>query len=150
MDINRVGNGNYYITLGSDELQTADLTELVQKNIPIFSRNTILETYTGEQETLIFVRISRGSPLLFVFPDFETVLTAAKLCNDDNTSFLTFESSKYKLLYYPWQNEPAPAALYEFCTEVHKTHTDYELHLAEQGALLLGPFATEQLKNIFI
>ena len=149
MDISPIGNGNYYIMIGNDELQERDVSELVQKNIATLSRNMLLETFAGSNEAIIFVRVSRGSPVVFSFSDFEAVISAARLCDGDSVAFLSFDATEYMLIYYPWSNEPAPAALYEFCTSTKPVHPDYQWHMEEQGQLLLGPCAIEQLQKLF-
>ena len=77
------------------------------------------------------------------------MISAAGLCDSDSIAFLTFDATEYMLIYYPWLNEPAPAALYEFCISAEIVHPDYQRHAEEQGQLLLGPCAIEQLQKLF-
>lgn len=149
MDISPIGNGNYYITISGDEMRDNDVTELVRKSALTFSKDTFLEVFTGIGGALVFARVRRGSPIVFSFSEIETVISAVELCDGDCVAFLAYEADEYRLIYYPWSNEPPPAALYEFCTSAGIAHPDYQRHIEEQGQLLLGPCAVEQLKKMF-
>ena len=149
MDISPIGNGNYYIVIDKDEVRGCDVAELVLRNVSSFSRDTFLEIFSGTDGALVFARVRRGTPVAFSFPDIDTVISAAMLCDSECVAFLAFEADAYRLIYYPWEEEPPPAALYEFCASVKLAHPDYQRHIAEHGHLLLGPCAIEQLKKLF-
>jgi len=149
MDINPIGNGNYYITIKSEEMHFSEVSQLVRNNLPVISRSAILETFSTTGETLIFVRINRGLPVVFTFLDFETVTTAASLCDSGDISFLAYKYAEYELIFYPPDEKTAPPALYEYCTAVRQINAEYQSFLEEQGRILLGPFALEQLKKLF-
>ena len=149
MDISPIGNGNYYITISGEEMRGSDVTELVRKNISPFSEDAFLEIFPGADGALVFARVRRGSPIVFSFFEIETVISAVELCATDCVAFLAYDADEYKLIYHPWDDEPAPAALYEFCTSAEIVHPDYQKHMEEQGLLLLGPCAIDQLKELF-
>lgn len=149
MDISPVGNGNYYISISGNELQGNDVTELVRRNVTTLPPDMFLEIFPGVDGALVFARVRRGSPIVFSFDAIEPVLSAAMLCESDCVSFLATDAGEYSLIYCPWGSEPAPAALYEFCSAVEFAHPDYQKHLEEQGQILLGPCAIAQLREMF-
>ena len=151
MDISSVGNGNYYIIIGSDEMRGRDVTELLRKNIPTLSKDLFLEIFTGTDGAIVFARACRGSPIVFSFSDIEALISAAGFCDGAGAggTLLAFEADEYRLIFYPCGNEPAPAPLYEFCVSSSIAHPDYQRHICEQGQMLLGPCAIEQLREMF-
>ena len=149
MDISHIGNGNYYILIGGDELRGGDIAALVMEKILPFSGNTFLEVFSGEGGVIVFARVRRGGPIVFSFSEIETVISAAELCDSECVTFLAIDANEYKLIYYPWGNELPPAPLYEFCVSAGHAHPDYQRHIEEQGQVLLGPCAIEQIKEMF-
>ena len=149
MDISPIGNGNYYIIIDEEELGGCDAAELVQHSASVFSKDMFLEIFQGTEGAIVFARVRRGNPMVFSFSGLEAVISAALLCDSDCVVFLAFEAGEFKLIYYPWGDELPPAALCEFCVSERQAHPDYQRHIAEQGGLLLGPCAAQQLKEMF-
>lgn len=149
MEICPIGNGNFYIEISGDELQGGDVTEIVKKNVTSLPEDTLLEVFPGGDGALVFARTRRGNPIVFSFPGIEALIVAVGECECDCMTFLAHDGGEYLLIYYPWGSEPAPASLYEFCTDVKETHNDFPRHIKEHGKLLLGPYAIEALRQFF-
>ncbi|MDR0838822.1 MAG: DUF908 domain-containing protein [Oscillospiraceae bacterium] len=149
MNVTPIGNGNYYIEISGEELRDSDVAELLRRGAPGLPDDAFYEIFPGADGALVFARARRGAPAFFLFPDIEPIIQAARRCDGDCITFLAHIGGAYCLIYYPWDLEPAPGALFEFGGGSAPCHPDYARHIAEHGKLLLGPRALGDLRRLF-
>jgi hypothetical protein len=157
VEIQPVGNGNYFIYLDGGDLTRlppgrAGARELAEL-LPEFLRaensdGAYIEIFPGNDAVLVFARGRAGAPSFFVFDGIEAVISAARAVQGDVITFLAHADGRYFLTFYPWRREPPPAALFEF-GEPAALPSGFARHIAEHGRTLLGPSALRELREIF-
>ena len=157
MNVNPIGNGNYYIEIRADELCGAEVRDVIREGVPELPGDTVFEVFDGADGALVFARarcgavdfgerVVRCGPVAQRFASLEEVIAAAL---DDETavlshdgeeavSFLVKVDGAYCVLRYDWGETAAAQGL-----------GAYALHVAEHGEVLLGPHALRELRGAF-
>ncbi|MDR3309887.1 MAG: adaptor protein MecA [Oscillospiraceae bacterium] len=148
MEFNTFGNGNYFIHIPPSELDGAP-------NLGDLLGELTGETQFGEFDlfacgggAIVLARRTAGCPVCVDFPDFESVIAAARVCGGEQTSFLASRGGGYSLLLYAEDVNSLPYALYDYASPRH-ANPGILNYLSEHGKLLLGPSAVRELKKLF-
>ncbi|MDR0906280.1 MAG: hypothetical protein LBN00_08950 [Oscillospiraceae bacterium] len=149
MNVSPIGNGNYYIEISGDELAQVAVEELIQSGADGLPENAFYEVFNGADGALVFARARRGAPAFFHYGAIEPIIAAAHECDEECITFLAKMGERYCLIFYPWDFEPPPPALFEFGGSRAELHPDYARHISEHGKMLLGPHALRDLRRIF-
>jgi|GEM_PF-5369304 len=176
MNINPIGNGNYYIEIVGAELCESSVESLLRDGAGL-SEGAVYEVFGGDGGALVFARMRRGAPSYFRFASLEAVLAAARAAgespeqagdshsepqgaaeaepkvalaqNTECITYLAWLAERFWLIFYPWDGEPPPHALGEFAETTERAHPDFVRHMTEHGDVLLGPYALSELVRWF-
>ena len=152
MNINPVGDGNYYIEIGGDELCDVSVESLIGDDASGLPEGAVYEVFGGDEGALVFARARRGAPSFYRFASLETLIAAA--CATANTSagaaitYLVRLGDGYCLIFYPWNSEAPPTALGEF-GEAMEASPSYARHVTEHGHVIMAPTALGELVQWF-
>ena len=162
MTISNIGATALSIHISEEELQSKNLNlatigqvealllfnfALKEKRLEDWEFSEI-ELFPGRDSLLLFARRKSGTPKHFLFDDFETLLTASKLCETSLPSTLSRTETGYLLSIYPFEGDRAPAIFYEFANEVQGA-AHLSDHFAEQGRVLIAKNALQMLQTHF-
>ena len=154
MNINPIGNGNYYIEIDGAELRDSSVESIIRDGAAELSEGAVYEVYGDADGALVFARARRGSPSFFRFATLDALLAAAQAQLETAQSgecitYLARFGERFWLIFYPWNGEAPPSALNEYSEAETQAHPDFARHLAEHGAVLMGPHALTELARWF-
>ena len=162
MEIQPIGSESLYIyicgeelegfPMQSDDIGSEDAAEILKaalgEGFSEIWENAYLEMYSGRDELLLFARPHSGKPVIFAFPEIESVIYSARCCRESIISYLSLLGEEYYLILYPWRGKSPPEPFFEY-GELCQLPPLFALHILEHGKILAGPAAIDEINSVF-